>query len=80
MTDIASLGNFYRDAIPQDITDGESPNPSTWNEPAAQLSPTGCNPLTSFANHSIIFGQSHWLHTSVLGPCSGFGFGELQDN
>jgi len=50
-----AVWNFYRDAIPQDITDGESPNPSTWNEPAAQLSPTGCNPLTSFANHSIIF-------------------------
>jgi len=50
-----AVWNFYRDAIPQDITDGESPNPSTWSEPAAQLSPAGCNPLTFFANHSIIF-------------------------
>jgi hypothetical protein len=61
-----AVWNFYRDAIPQDITDGESPNPSTWSEPAAQLSPAGCNPLTFFANHSIIFGQSRWSPTSFF--------------
>jgi hypothetical protein len=49
--------NFYRAAIPQDITDGQSPNPSTWGEPAAQLSPAGCNLSKFFSNHSIIFGQ-----------------------
>ncbi|KIM85230.1 glycoside hydrolase family 16 protein [Piloderma croceum F 1598] len=47
--------NFYRAAIPQDITDGQSPNPSTWGEPAAQLSPAGCNISKFFSNHSIIF-------------------------
>jgi hypothetical protein len=53
-----SSGNFYRAAIPLDITDGQSPDPSTWGEPAAQLAPSGCDPLKFFANHSIIFGQS----------------------
>jgi len=50
-----AVWNFYRAAIPQDITDGQSPNPSTWGEPAAQLAPSGCDPLKFFANHSIIF-------------------------
>jgi len=50
-----AVWNFYRAAIPRDITDGQSPNPSSWGEPAAQLSPTGCNPLKFFSNHAIIF-------------------------
>ncbi|KZP31323.1 glycoside hydrolase family 16 protein [Athelia psychrophila] len=50
-----AVWNFYRAAIPQDITDGQSPNPSGWGQPAAQLAPSGCNPLTMFSNHSIIF-------------------------
>jgi hypothetical protein len=49
-------GSFYRQAIPEDITNGQSPNPSTWIEPVAQLSPNGCDPLKFFQNHSIIFG------------------------
>lgn len=58
MTKSVSSGNFYRAAIPQDITDGESPNPSSWGKPAALLSPIGCDPIAFFSNHSIIFGQS----------------------
>jgi len=50
-----AVWNFYRAAIPLDITDGQSPDPSTWGEPAAQLAPSGCDPLKFFANHSIIF-------------------------
>lgn len=50
-----AVWNFYRAAIPEDITDGNSPNPSGWGQPAAQLSPQGCNPLSFFSNHSIIF-------------------------
>lgn len=50
-------GNFYRAAVPQDIVQGE-PNPSGWGVPSAALSPAGCNPLTYFANHSMIFGWS----------------------
>lgn len=57
-TERVSSGNFYRAAIPQDITDGQSPNPSTWGKPGAELSPIGCNPISFFSNHSIIFGQS----------------------
>jgi hypothetical protein len=63
MTYINRSGNFYREAIPEDVTDGQSPDPTTWVEPAAQLSPVGCNPLTFFANHSIIFGRS-------ISPCA----------
>jgi hypothetical protein len=50
-----AVWNFYRAAIPQDITDGQSPNPSTWGTPAALLSPSGCDPISFFSNHSIIF-------------------------
>jgi hypothetical protein len=56
ITECASSGNFYRAAIPQDITDGQSPNPSTWGKPGAELSPIGCDPIKFFTNHSIIFG------------------------
>jgi hypothetical protein len=58
LTLLDSSGSFYRQAIPEDITNGQSPNPSTWIEPVAQLSPSGCDPLKYFYNHSIIFGQS----------------------
>ncbi|KIM86174.1 glycoside hydrolase family 16 protein [Piloderma croceum F 1598] len=50
-----SVWSFYRQAIPEDITNGQSPNPSTWIEPVAQLSPSGCDPLKYFYNHSVIF-------------------------
>jgi hypothetical protein len=58
LIECASSGNFYRAAIPQDITDGQSPNPSTWGKPGALLSPSGCDPIKFFTNHSIIFGLS----------------------
>ncbi|KAJ7597059.1 glycoside hydrolase family 16 protein [Mycena floridula] len=47
-------GSFYRAAIPQDILAG-SPNPSNWGVPVALLEPAGCDPLTYFVNHSIVF-------------------------
>jgi len=46
--------SFYRAAIPQDITAG-SPNPDNWGSPVAALAPGGCDPITNFVNHSIIF-------------------------
>jgi len=49
-----SVWNFYRVAIPQDILDG-IPNPANWPNPTATLEAAGCNPLTYFKNHSIIF-------------------------
>ena len=54
-------GNFYRVAIPQDILEG-IPNPANWPNPTATLEPAGCNPLTYFKNHTIIFGRSR-LHS-----------------
>lgn len=51
-----SVWSFYRSAVPVDITSGGSPDPSGWGLPAAQLSPTGCDPLKFFMNQSIIFG------------------------
>ncbi|KZP13508.1 glycoside hydrolase family 16 protein, partial [Athelia psychrophila] len=50
-----SVWSFYRSAVPVDITSGGSPDPSGWGLPAAQLSPTGCDPLKFFMNQSIIF-------------------------
>ncbi|KZT74648.1 glycoside hydrolase family 16 protein [Daedalea quercina L-15889] len=54
--DVAGIGvwSFYRAAVPQDVTNGQ-PTPSTWGEPVAFLEPSGCNPITNFINHSIIF-------------------------
>ncbi|KAJ3774916.1 glycoside hydrolase family 16 protein [Lentinula raphanica] len=49
-----AVWSFYRAAIPQDIQAG-SPNPSGWGDPVAALEPGGCDPLTNFVNHSIIF-------------------------
>jgi len=49
-----AVWSFYRAAVPQDIVQG-IPDPSNWGQPVAELWPQGCNPLTYFANHSIIF-------------------------
>ncbi|THH34083.1 hypothetical protein EUX98_g74 [Antrodiella citrinella] len=49
-----AVWSFYRSAVPNDIQIGQ-PAPSTWNEPVAILEPAGCNPITNFINHSIIF-------------------------
>jgi hypothetical protein len=51
-----SSGSFYRAAVPQDIVQG-IPDPSNWGTPVAALWPQGCDPLTYFANHSIVFGM-----------------------
>lgn len=54
--DVSGIGvwSFYRAAIPQDLLNGQ-PTPSTWGEPVAFLEPGGCNPITNFVNHSIVF-------------------------
>ncbi|KAJ4484668.1 concanavalin A-like lectin/glucanase domain-containing protein [Lentinula edodes] len=49
-----AVWSFYRAAIPQDIQAG-SPNPSGWGNPVAALEPGGCDPISNFVNHSIIF-------------------------
>lgn len=50
-----AVWSFYRAAVPTDIVQG-SPDPSNWLTPDAALNPSGCDPLTFFVNHSIIFG------------------------
>lgn len=52
----AHAGSFYRAAVPQDVLNGQ-PNPSSWGEPVAMLAPDGCDPITNFVNHSIVFGE-----------------------
>ncbi|OCH96185.1 glycoside hydrolase family 16 protein [Obba rivulosa] len=49
-----AVWSFYRAAVPQDVVDGQ-PTPSTWGDPVAVLLPGGCDPITNFVNHSIIF-------------------------
>jgi len=49
-----AIWSFYRAAVPKDIVQG-IPDPSNWGLPVAELWPQGCDPLTYFANHSIIF-------------------------
>ncbi|KAF5390261.1 hypothetical protein D9757_002919 [Collybiopsis confluens] len=49
-----AVWSFYRAAIPQDIQAGV-PNPSNWGIPVAALEPGGCDPISNFINHSIIF-------------------------
>lgn len=49
-------GSFYRNLVPQDVLIGE-PKPDTWGEPVAMLLPGGCDPMTNFVNHSIVFGE-----------------------
>lgn len=48
-----SIWNFYRSAIPPDITSG-SPSPDSWGEPSAHLAPDNCDMDTFFYNHTII--------------------------
>ncbi|RDW95161.1 hypothetical protein BP5796_00924 [Coleophoma crateriformis] len=47
------IWQFFRDAIPSDITSG-SPDPSTWGEAAADFPNTDCNIDNHFKNQSII--------------------------
>jgi len=49
-----AIWSFYRQAIPNDITQG-SPDPSKWGPPVASLDPGSCDLSQYFANHSIIF-------------------------
>jgi hypothetical protein len=51
--------SFYRAAVPEDIVQG-SPDPTNWGAPDGALDPSGCNPITFFVNHSIIFGTSQF--------------------
>ncbi|KAI0662806.1 glycoside hydrolase family 16 protein [Cubamyces menziesii] len=49
-----AVWSFYRAAVPKDVLNGQ-PDPSSWGEPVAALDPNGCDPITNFVNHSIIF-------------------------
>ncbi|KAI0703411.1 concanavalin A-like lectin/glucanase domain-containing protein [Cytidiella melzeri] len=49
-----AVWSFYRALVPDDIRTGE-PKPENWGTPVAYLDPDGCNPLTNFVNHSIVF-------------------------
>lgn len=49
-----AVWSFYRQAVPQDIVQGE-PSPDEWGLPVAELLPAGCDPIANFVNHSIIF-------------------------
>ena len=49
-------GSFYRAAVPNDVQSGQ-PDPSSWGTPVAMLDPDGCDPITNFVNHSIVFGE-----------------------
>ena len=49
-------GSFYRALVPEDIQNG-GPEPDNWGVPVAFLDPSGCDPITNFVNHSIVFGE-----------------------
>ncbi|KAK7442477.1 hypothetical protein VKT23_016074 [Stygiomarasmius scandens] len=49
-----AVWSFFRAAVPADIVRG-TPNPSQWGPPVAALEPEGCDPITNFVNHSIVF-------------------------
>ncbi|GJE86093.1 glycoside hydrolase family 16 protein [Phanerochaete sordida] len=49
-----AVWSFYRQAVPADIVQGE-PSPDQWGPPVAALSPTACDPIANFVNHSIVF-------------------------
>nr|GAT44210.1 predicted protein [Mycena chlorophos] len=50
----AILPTVDRSAIPPDIISG-NPTPTGWGTPVASLAPSGCDPVTNFVNHSIVF-------------------------
>lgn len=82
--DVSGIGvwSFYRAAIPQDVIDGQ-PTPSNWGEPVAFLEPGGCNPITNFVNHSIVFDITFcgdWAGNSyATSGCPGTCSGRLMD-
>ena len=45
---------FGRDSIPTDISDGTSPDPSSWSHPLADFPSTDCSITDHFTNQSII--------------------------
>lgn len=45
---------FSRSSVPSDITNGTSPDPSTWGEALADFPSTDCNISNHFRNQSII--------------------------
>ncbi len=57
-------GSFYRAAVPQDILISQ-PNPNNWGVPVALLEPGGCDPISNFVNHSIVFGEFGSLEASA---------------
>lgn len=45
---------FGRDSIPEDISNGTSPDPSSWSTPLADFPSTDCSITNHFTNQSII--------------------------
>ena len=45
---------FGRNSIPTDISDGTSPDPSSWSTPLADFPSTDCSITDHFTNQSII--------------------------
>ncbi len=45
---------FERDSIPADISNGASPDPSSWSTPLADFPSTDCSITNHFTNQSII--------------------------
>ncbi|KAG8889526.1 hypothetical protein FRB98_004000 [Tulasnella sp. 332] len=49
-----SVWFFPRPTVPNDVTDLD-PDPTTWGEPMAHLSPDDCDVVSHFADHVIVF-------------------------
>ncbi|KAG8864259.1 hypothetical protein FRB96_006080 [Tulasnella sp. 330] len=49
-----SVWFFPRPTVPNDVTD-LNPDPTTWGEPMAYLSPDDCDVVSHFADHVIVF-------------------------
>ncbi|KAJ3526186.1 hypothetical protein NM688_g8288 [Phlebia brevispora] len=77
-----AVWSFYRAAVPQDIVSSQ-PDPSNWGTPVAVLEPSGCDPISNFINHSIVFDITFcgdWAGNSyATSGCPGTCTTQLQD-
>ncbi|KAH9944400.1 glycoside hydrolase family 16 protein [Epithele typhae] len=72
-----AVWSFYRAAVPANVLNGQ-PDPSSWGSPVAMLDPSGCDPISNFVNHSIIFGD--WAGNSYASSgCPGTCTDRLMD-
>ncbi|GBE89585.1 concanavalin A-like lectin/glucanase domain-containing protein [Sparassis latifolia] len=64
---------FPRDSIPADIT-SETPDPSSWGEPTADFTVSGCDMASSFFEQAIVFDTTicgDWAGPSYPSTCPG---------